>query len=81
MYPGEKKTMKKKPKSAFRELAYYSSIGLSVAFSIFIGLFVGVALDRHFDTTPILTLVFLGFGVGAAFSNIFRAIKRSQDLE
>lgn len=72
--------MKKKPKSAFRELAYYSGIGLSVAFSIFIGLFIGVALDRHFDTVPVFTLIFLAFGVGAGFSNIIRAIKRTQDL-
>lgn len=71
---------KKRPKSAARELAYYSSIGLSVAFSIFIGLFIGVALDRYFDTTPIFTLIFLAFGVGAAFSNIIRAIRRSQDM-
>lgn len=70
---------KKRPKSAARELAYYSSIGLSIAFAIFIGLFIGVGLDRYFDTTPTFTLIFLAFGVGAAFSNIIRAIQRSQD--
>lgn len=77
----EKETkMKKKPKSPFRELAYYSSIGLSIAFSVFIGLFIGVGLDRYFDTSPIFTLIFLVFGVLASFSNIIRAINRSQDL-
>jgi len=72
--------MKKKKESAFRELAYYSSIGLSIAFAIFIGVFIGVALDRYFDTTPIFTLIFLAVGVLAGFSNIIRAIKRSQEL-
>jgi len=71
---------KKRPKSTARELAYYSSIGLSIAFAVFIGLFIGVALDRYFDTTPVFTLIFLAFGVGAAFSNIIRAIRRSQDM-
>jgi ATP synthase protein I len=72
--------MKKQPKSPFREMAYYSSLGLSVAFAIFIGLFVGLKIDQYFDTSPIFTLIFLAFGVAASFSNIIRAIKRSQDL-
>ena len=72
--------MKKRPKSAIRELAYYSSIGLSVAFAIFIGLFIGVYLDRYFDTTPVFTLIFLVLGVGAGFSNMVRAINRTRDL-
>lgn len=66
-------------KSSFREWAYYSSIGLSVAFAIFIGLFIGVGLDRYFETSPIFTLIFIVFGVLAAFSNIIRAINRLQD--
>lgn len=72
--------MTKKPKSTFRELAYYSSVGLSVAFAIFIGLFIGVGLDRYFDTTPIFTLIFIVFGVLAGFSNMLRAINRTRDL-
>lgn len=71
--------MDKETKVMIRELAYYSSLGLSVALAIFIGLFIGLGLDNFFGTTPILMLVFLGFGIAAGFSNLLRAIKKSRD--
>lgn len=72
--------MKKETRLAIRELAYYSSLGFSVALSIFIGLFGGVYLDRHFDTNPWLTLIGLGLGIAAAFKNIALALKKSRKL-
>ncbi len=60
-----------------KEFAYYSSIGLQLALSIFIGLGIGVYLDRYvFHTTPWLTLIFLGFGIAAGYRNIGLAIKK-----
>ena len=59
--------MKKETRTWIRELAFYSSLGLSVSLSIFIGLAIGVYLDRRFDTTPWLTLVFLGLGIAAGY--------------
>ncbi len=61
-----------------RELAYYSSLGLSVALSIFIGLAIGVYLDRRFDITPWCTLIFLGLGIAAGYRNIGLAIKKTR---
>jgi len=72
--------MKKKTYRPIRELAYYSSLGLSVALSIFIGLGIGVWLDGKFDTSPWLTLIFLGFGIAAAYRNIGLAVKKSRNL-
>ncbi len=72
--------MKKETRTWIRELAYYSSLGLSVSLSIFIGLAIGVYLDRRFDTSPWLTLVFLGFGIAAGYRNIGLAIKKSRKL-
>ncbi len=73
--------MNKKDIRYLRELAYYGSVGMSVSLSVVIGLFIGVYLDRHvFDTTPWLTLVFLGFGIAAGFRNIGLAIKKSRNL-
>jgi ATP synthase protein I len=70
--------MKKETLRAMRELAYYSSLGLSIALSIFIGLGVGVYFDRYvFNTTPLLTFIFLGLGIAAGFRNIWLAIKKS----
>lgn len=70
--------MKREKVRAFKELAYYSSLGLQVALSIFIGLAAGVYLDRKFDTSPWLTLILLGFGIAAGFRNIALAIKKSR---
>ena len=72
--------MKRETVRWMRELASYSSLGLTVAFSIFIGLFFGIYLDRRFGTEPWLTMVGLGFGIAAAFSNIIRAINKSRRL-
>jgi ATP synthase protein I len=72
--------MKRETRRAWRELAYFSSIGFSVALSIFIGLFLGVKLDQWFETSPWCTLVFLVLGIAAAFRNIGLAIKKSRKL-
>jgi ATP synthase protein I len=72
--------MKKETKTWIRELAFYSSLGFSVALSIFIGLGIGVYLDRRFDSTPVWTLIFLGLGIAAGFRNIGLAIKKSRKL-
>ena len=72
--------MKRETRRSIRELAYYSSLGLQVALSIFIGLGIGVWLDRKFDTAPVLMFVFLGLGIAAGFKNIGLAIKKSRKL-
>jgi ATP synthase protein I len=72
--------MKKETKLTFRELAYYSSLGLSVSLSIFIGLAIGVYLDRKFDSSPWFTLIFLVLGIAAGFRNIALVIKRTRKL-
>jgi ATP synthase protein I len=72
--------MKKETRTWIRDLAYYSSLGFSVSLSIFIGLGIGVYLDRRLDTSPWLTLVFLGFGIAAGYRNIGLAIKKSRKL-
>ena len=63
-----------------RELAYYSSLGLSVALSIFIGLAAGIYLDRYFQSSPWLTLIFLCLGIAAGYRNIGLAIRKSRNL-
>ncbi len=73
--------MKRETLRSLRELAYFSSLGFQVALSIFIGLAIGLYLDRHvFDTSPWFTLIFLGFGIAAGFRNIGLAIKKSRQL-
>ena len=74
--------MKRETRRLLREAAYYSSIGLSVALSIFIGLGIGVYLDRRvFGTTPYLTLIFLVLGIIAGYRNIGLAIRKTERAE
>ena len=68
--------MRRENRRWFRELAYYASLGLSMAFAIFIGLGIGIYLDRVLHTTPWLTLIFLLVGIIAGFRNIALAIKK-----
>lgn len=70
--------MKKETRRYIREMAYFSSIGLSVALSIFIGLAIGLWLDRKFDTSPWLMIVFLVMGIVAGYRNIGLAIRKSR---
>jgi len=63
-----------------RDIAYYSSIGFSVALSIFIGLGIGVYLDGRFETGPWCTLIFIGLGIAAGYRNIGLAIKKSRNF-
>jgi ATP synthase protein I len=72
--------MKKETKKLFRELWYYSSLSFSIALAIVIGLAIGYWLDTRYDTSPWLTLIFLGLGIIAGFRNIYLAMKKSQRL-
>lgn len=72
--------MKKESKRSLKELAYYSSLGFSVSLAIFIGLAIGVLLDRRLHTSPWLTLIFLVVGIIAGFRNIALAIKKARKL-
>jgi ATP synthase protein I len=73
-------SMRKEKLIWMKELAYYSSIGLSLALSIFIGLAIGLYLDRRWGSSPWLTLIFLGLGIAAGYRNIGLAIKKSRKL-
>ena len=73
-------SMKRETRRTFKEMAYFSSLGISVSLAIFIGLGIGVWLDRKFDTSPWLTLIFLVLGIIAGFRNIALVIKRARKL-
>lgn len=72
--------MKKETRRYIRELGYFSTIGLSVALAIFIGLAIGLWLDQKFGTQPWMMIIFLIFGIIAGYRNIGLAIKKSRKL-
>ncbi|MGD9212447.1 MAG: AtpZ/AtpI family protein [Desulfobacteraceae bacterium] len=72
--------MKKETRRYFRELGYFSTIGLSIALAIFIGLAIGLWLDKKFGTHPWLMIIFLILGIIAGYRNLGLAIKKSRKL-
>ena len=70
--------MKKETGQTIRELGYFASLGLSVALAIFMGLALGLWLDKKFGTDPVLMFVGLALGIAAGFTNIIRAGKKGR---
>jgi ATP synthase protein I len=59
-----------------QELLSLSTLGLTLVFSTFIGLAIGLGLDKLLHTKPYLTIAFLVVGIVAGFVNIFRSVRR-----
>ena len=59
-----------------QNLAMLSSIGIAFVAATFIGLAIGIYLDRYFGTAPWLTVIFLVFGIAAGFKNVYDMIKK-----
>ncbi len=76
MYQHNELILKKRDYRYIKDLAYFSSLGLQMAFAIFIGLWFGRFLDGKFGTGPWLTIIFFVLGVAAAYRNIGLAIKK-----
>jgi len=53
---------------------------MTMAFSIALGALIGYYLDQWLGTTPWLFFVFLGFGIAAAFRNLYILYKKAKDL-
>jgi F0F1-type ATP synthase assembly protein I len=67
-------------KKTIKTLGFISTVGIAMALSIAIGAFIGYYLDKWFDTKPWLSLIFLGFGIAAAFKNLHILYKKARDL-
>ena len=65
----ERKEPEEKP--LFRQLFTVGLIGIQFSLSIFVGFAIGYFLDKLFHTFPWLTIIFLIFGIIAAFRELF----------
>ena len=63
-----------------RTLGYVSTIGIQMALSIAIGAVAGFYLDKKFGTEPWLLIVCLGFGIAAAFRNLYLMYKKIKNI-
>ncbi len=72
--------MENETRKLIRTLGYLSTVGLSMAFAIGLGALIGHYLDKKFDTDPWLFFIFLGFGIAAAFRNLFIMYKKIKNI-
>ena len=54
------------------------SLGLEMGLAVLVGWWIGHWLDSRFETGPYLMLLFLGFGIAAAFKALFRAARQTK---
>ena len=70
-------------KRLLKSLGMISTMGISFAVAIAIGVFLGLKLDEWFGTRPWFFFIFLFFGIAAGFRNIYimanREIKRDDN--
>jgi len=65
-------------REAFASFLTYGSLGLEMGLCVAIGLGMGYYLDRFFKTAPILTLVFLVFGLVAGMKRLYQLWKKAE---
>ena len=63
---------KKLSENKYKHVADYSTVGLMFPVSIGVGLAIGYFLDKTFNTSPYLLLIFTFYGIGAGFYNLFK---------
>ncbi|MBS5788367.1 MAG: AtpZ/AtpI family protein [Clostridioides difficile] len=64
----------KKRREILRALSLITQLGLTIVVCIVGCTLVGRFLDAKFDTSPILTIIFLILGVGGAFSSSYKTL-------
>jgi F0F1-type ATP synthase assembly protein I len=67
-------------KKAIKALGYVSTVGIAMALSIALGAFIGYYIDKKFGTDPWFLFIFLGFGIAAAFRNLYIFYKKAKNL-
>ncbi len=68
--------MKEDTRKALKLAGLASTLGLTIVIATFIGLALGLWLDRVFDTSPWLTVIFLILGIIAGFRNFYRFMSK-----
>ena len=63
--------MKEDTRKALKLVGLASTLGLSIVIATFIGLALGIWLDRVFNTSPWLTIILLIVGIIAGFRNFY----------
>jgi ATP synthase protein I len=68
----------KEKMKAFFDFLDTSSLGINLVVSTFIGLGIGLFIDKISGKAPLFTLIFLFLGIFAGFYTIYKVIKRKR---
>jgi F0F1-type ATP synthase assembly protein I len=66
--------MKKDEKEIYKSIAPFLNLGLQMAMTIVLFVFGGWWLDKHFDTSPLWTLILTAVGIFGAFYSFIRKV-------
>ncbi len=72
--------MDKETKKMLRTLSFVSTVGIAMAISITLGVLIGYYIDKKYNTEPWFFIIFLCFGIIAAFKNIHLMYKKAKDI-
>jgi len=64
----EEKEYKQNPASGY-------VLGISFVMHVIVGLFMGIGIDKYFDTAPLFLLLFLFLGFASGFRHIWKVMK------
>jgi F0F1-type ATP synthase assembly protein I len=73
----EKKNNSENPNRLLKEYAPYLGLGLQLAITVVVMVFLGIWFDEKFNTEPFLTIACSFLGVFAALYNFIRAVTKS----
>jgi len=59
-----------------KSLLSYSSLGIEMGLCVAIGIGMGYYLDKYFETSPYLTIIFMIFGIIAAMKTMYQLMKK-----
>ena len=59
-----------------KSLLSYSSLGIEMGLCVAIGIGMGYYLDKYFETSPYLTIIFMIFGIIASMKIIYPLMKK-----
>ena len=63
-------------KKMLKLLARFGTVGLEMGLSVAVGAAMGIYLDKWLGTKPWLSIIFLFFGIAAAFKRLFDVAKK-----
>ena len=74
--------MKEEDKGLLGTIAMLSTLGLTMVIATFIGLAIGLWLDKKLNTSPLLAIIFLVIGIAAGFNKVIQvAIREAKKKE